>query len=198
MKLKIRFLIAIFLFMANIAYANPIFTTVDSTPMDIILIYSNNKMNVYIPEIFIKKNIVGSNDCLMTGGSYGEFGAFTFPVFIEVKDELSRQKVINNIRNGIANGQVKLAPQLDTRTYQPYYLDINTVKYIQIQAHFYYDNHGPIKDQPSAVLEGEWYLADDNKIVAIKSFTQIINLSEDKFWAEIASICKNKLDQYPN
>lgn len=117
MKKIICFLTLFLMMSIEVSHANPIFNTVDGNWTNTVLVYSNEKTNVYIPESLLTMNVFYTK--------YRENGNFSFVIYEKLNDEDVRQIVINSVNDDINNNV----------TFLTGYANIQSIRYVQTSAY---------------------------------------------------------------
>lgn len=102
-----------------------------------ILVYSSDKMDVYIPDDMVNFNLFNTK--------YPQNGNFNLTVYIEIKNEELREKFIQTFKKLINNGSVILTgspnPDLLHGTMQSVFFDMQNGQAITTKE-FFIDNNG--------------------------------------------------------
>lgn len=175
LKKSMYIIIILLTIFINTAYANPIFNTIDGNWTKTILVYSNDKINVYIPEDSINFNVLHTN--------YRNDGNFTVEIFTELKDEELRQSVINSVKN---DNNISIT---DSSI-------IDSIQYIENSAFFDYKKLTLEKSRVN--IHNSMFLSENSKVIAMKQLNQIVYLFDNKCWLDISANCNELLRQYMN
>ena len=107
------------------------------TPL--ILIHEDKIGSVYIPQDMVNMNLFWT--------TYPDTGNFSFVLYVEMKDEALRKKVVEQIRQGIANNTVttwgKPYPELLRYSAEWAFFDMQN-RQVVISKEIYYDQDGDV------------------------------------------------------